>query len=113
MTFNVEVVMMYLSYLLIGIGALAFLVSVVVEVIKDLPWLIKLPTSAVTLVASIVVCMIAMLVACQHLKMIITWYYFFAAFAIAFIVYLVSTGGWDRVTAIWKRVKYDKNGVKK
>lgn len=106
MTINVETFGMYLSYLLIAVGILAFFVSVVVEVIKDLPWLIKLPTSAVTLVTSLIVCLAATIVACQYFKMVITWYYVFASFIAAFVVYLVSTGGWERVSTIWCRVKY-------
>jgi hypothetical protein len=37
---------------------------------------------------------------------VIEWYYVFASFLEAFIVYLVSTGGWERITEIWNRSKY-------
>ncbi len=35
-----------------------------------------------------------------------TWYYVFASFLAAFIVYLVSTGGWEKIKEIWDRTKY-------
>ena len=46
---HVEVFMEYVTYLLMAIGILAFLVAAVVQVIKELPWLKQLPTSAVAL----------------------------------------------------------------
>lgn len=106
MNIDIEFFMMVLSYLMIAVGVVSFMVSVIVEVIKDLPWLVKIPTSIVTLAASLILCPVVMVVVCQYLKIIITWYYVFASFIAAFIVYLVSTGGWERVTEIWRRVKY-------
>lgn len=38
--------------------------------------------------------------------MVITWYYIFASFIAAFVVYLVATGGWEKVKSIWDRTKY-------
>lgn len=106
MSIDIEFFMMVLSYLMIAVGVVSFMVSVIVEVIKELPWLVKIPTSIVTLAASLILCPVVMVVACQYLKIIITWYYVFASFIAAFVVYLVSTGGWERVSEIWRRVKY-------
>lgn len=36
---NIETLMQYMSYILTGIGVLAFLVSVIVQVIKEMPGL--------------------------------------------------------------------------
>ena len=105
---NINVIMQYLTYGLALLGILAFIVSVIVQVIKDLPWLSKLPTSIVALVASLVLCPVALVVLCIYFKIVITWYYVFASFIAAFIVYLVSTGGWDTLKAIWDRTKYKK-----
>ena len=49
---NVNVMMQYVTYGLAMIGGLAFLVSIIVQVIKELPFLKKIPTSVVALVAS-------------------------------------------------------------
>lgn len=40
------------------------------------------------------------------LAVVIVWYYVFASFIAAFIVYLVVTGGWERVVEMWQRTKY-------
>ena len=38
---NIETLMQYMSYILAGIGVLAFLVSVIVQAIKEMPALKK------------------------------------------------------------------------
>ena len=87
-------------------GALAFMVSIVVQVIKEMPFLAKIPTSAVALITSMILCPVALVVLCTYFKITITWYYVFASFLAAFIVYLVSTGGWEKIKEIWDRTKY-------
>lgn len=108
MTFNTEVIMQLLTYLLISIGGLAFLVSGITQTIKEVAWFKKLQTNAVALAISMILCPAAVVIACQYFKIVIEWYYIFASFIAAFIVYLVSTGGWERVSAMWKRTKYKK-----
>ena len=85
---SMELLMQYVTYALMAVGIMAFLVSMITQVVKDLPWLV--------------------VIACQYFKIVIEWYYIFASFVAAFIVYLVATGGWERVTEIWQRTKYNK-----
>lgn len=103
---NVELMMQYITYFLMAIGVLAFLVSAIVQAIKELPGLQRVPTSVVALAVSLILCPLAVVIICQYLKIVITWYYVFASFIAAFIVYLVATGGWERVSAMWSRTKY-------
>lgn len=109
MTMNVTELMQYLSYAMMAIGVLAFVVSMIVQVIKEMPVLKDIQTNAVALAASMILCPAAVIIACQYFKIIITWYYIFASFMAAFIVYLVSTGGWERVKEMWDRTKYKKD----
>ena len=106
---NMNTMMEYITYGLALIGGLAFLVSVIVQVIKEMPGLNKIPTSVVALAASMILCPVALIVLCTYYKMVITWYYVFAAFVAAFVVYLVSTGGWEKIKSILDRTKYNKN----
>lgn len=108
MTINMETLMQLLTYLLIAIGGLAFITSIIVQAIKEMPVLVKIPTNVVVLVISIILCPAAVVVACQYFKIVIEWYYIFASFIAAFIVYLVSTGGWERVREMWIRTRYKK-----
>ena len=53
-----------------------------------------------------ILCPVALIILCTYYKMVITWYYIFASFIAAFVVYLVATGGWEKVKSIWDRTKY-------
>ncbi len=105
---NMEIMMQYVTYALMAIGVLAFLVAAIVQVIKELPGLQRVPTSLVALAVSLILCPLAVVIVCQYLNIVITWYYVFASFIAAFIVYLVATGGWERVAEMWQRTKYNK-----
>ncbi|MEY8525012.1 ribonuclease [Lachnospiraceae bacterium 38-10] len=103
---NMELMMQYITYGLIALGVLSFLVAVIVQVIKELPWVNRIPTSVVALVVSVILCQLAVIIVCQCCKIVIVWYYPVGAVIAAFIVYLVATGGWERVKEIWNRTKY-------
>ena len=109
MTINMETLMQLVTYLLIAIGGLAFVVSIITQIFKDMPVLKKIQTNVVALVVSLIICPIAVVIACQYFKIVITWYYIFGSFIAAFIVYLVSTGGWEKVSEMWNRTKYKKS----
>ena len=105
---SAELLLQYISYLLTGIGVLAFLVSVIVQAVKEMPVFKKIQTSVVALAVSLILTPISVIVLCNYYRIVIEWYYIFAAIVAAFIVYLVSTGGWERVASIWNRSKYKK-----
>ena len=106
MTMNIEILMQYVTLALIGIGVLAFLVSVITQVIKEMPWLSKIQTNAVALIISLILCPLAVIILCVWLEITIIWYYIVAAVIAAFIVYLVATGGWEKISEMWRRTRY-------
>ena len=103
---SMEVLMQYATLALIVIGILAFLVSVITQVIKEMPWISKIQTNAVALVISLILCPLAVVILCIWLGITIVWYYIIGAVIAAFIVYLVATGGWEKVSEMWNRTKY-------
>lgn len=103
---NMSEVLQYLSYLLIAIGIMAFIVSVITQVIKSWPGLSKLPTSAVVIVLSLVLCPASFVALMAWQKHPITWYMVFACMIAAFVVALVSMDGWERIKEIWERTAY-------
>lgn len=105
---DASVIMQYLSYLFIAIGVMAFLVSVVTQVIKELPGIKNLPTSMIVIILSLVICPLAMLALLEYLKQPVTWYMVFACMLAAFVVALVSMDGWERLKEIWNRTGYKK-----
>ncbi|MBM6949519.1 ribonuclease [Mordavella massiliensis] len=105
---NVEVLMEYVTYALIVIGVLAFLVSIITQVIKEMPGLKNIQTNAVALVVALILCPLAVVILCIYLQITIMWYYIVGSVIAAFIVYLVATGGWEKVAEMWSRTKYNK-----
>ena len=105
---SMELLIQYVTYALTAVGVMAFIVSIITQVIKEMPLLKKIQTNVVALAVSLIFCTIATIIACQYFKIVVEWYYVFASFIAAFIVYLVSTGGWERVSEMWSRTKYNK-----
>ena len=103
---DVNVMMQYLSCLLIAIGVMAFIVSAMTQVIKSWPGLGSLPTSAVVIVLSLVLCPVTFVAMMAWLGMPIEWYMVFACMVAAFVVALVSMDGWERLKEIWERTGY-------
>lgn len=103
---NMEILMQYITYALIAIGALAFLTSIITQVIKEMPGLKNIQTNAVVLVIALIMCPLAVVVLCIYLQIKMVWYYIVGAVIAAFIVYLVATGGWEKVSEMWNRTKY-------
>ena len=105
---NIELLMQYITYALIAIGLLAFLTSIITQVIKEMPGLKNIQTNAVALVIALILCPLAVVILCVYLHIAILWYYIVGAVIAAFIVYLVATGGWEKVSEMWNRTKYNK-----
>ena len=103
-----ETIMQYMTGFLILVGVLAFLTSLIVQVVKELQGIKNIQTNVVALAVAAVLCIVAMLLLCTYYNMLVAWYYVVAALVTAFLVYLVATGGWEKLKAIWDRTKYKK-----
>lgn len=103
---NVPEMMQLFTYLLIAIGVMAFIVSVITQVIKSWPGLSGIPTSAVVIVLSLVLCPAAFVALMAWQRQPIQWYMVFACMIAAFVVALVSMDGWERLKEIWERTGY-------
>ena len=86
---DINTVMQYVTFG-ISSGVLAFMVSIVVQVIKEMPFLAKIPTSAVALVTSMVLCPVALVVLCTYFKITITWYYVFASYGCFYCLFSIN-----------------------
>lgn len=103
---NVNEIMQFISYLLIAIGVMAFIVSVITQVIKSWPGLEKLPTAMVVIVLSLVLCPVTFVAIMTWLQKPVVWYMIVACMIVAFVVALVSMDGWERLKELWERTGY-------
>ena len=84
------------SVMIIGIlGALAFVVSLITEMLKDLPGIKKMPTKAFVILVSLIVTVAALLIYLAYAGIPLLWYYIVLAVFAAFVVAYISMYGWD------------------
>lgn len=92
------------SVVIIGIlGALAFAVSLIVEVLKELPGVKKIPTKAFVIITSLVVTVVALLIYVAYAGIPLLWYYVVLAVFAAFVVAYISMYGWDTLKELKDR----------
>ena len=93
------------SILILFIGVMAFIVSVITEVMKMWKWFDeRVPTPLVVIILSLVLCPVSLVALMSYYSKPIEWYEIFASFIAAFIVALVSMSGWERVTELAERM---------
>ena len=84
------------SFAVVGIlGALAFMVSLITELLKDMPVIKKMPTKAFVILVSLVVTVAALLIYAAYVNAVLLWYYVALAVFAAFIVAYIAMYGWD------------------
>jgi hypothetical protein len=96
-----------MTIILAIIGALAFIVSVITQVIKGIGVFNKVPTDIVVFVLSISVTIAAFIAYMQYIHMTILWYMILAAIMAGFVVAFVSMYGWEKLSELWKRFGKD------
>lgn len=91
--------------LIMLVGIMAFLVSVVTQVLKQITWLEKrVPTQITVIITSLILCPASMAAMASYYRVPIDWFMVFASFIASFIVALVSMDGWERVTELADRL---------
>ena len=96
-----------LSQLMVAIGALAFVVSVITEVIKDIGVFKKIPTDIVVIILSMVLTVVAFFAYAQYAALVVTWYLIVAALIGGFFVAFIAMYGWSKLKELWTRFNPD------
>lgn len=92
------------SFAVVGIlGALAFMVSIITELLKDLPGIKKMPTKAFVILVSLVVTVVALLIYVAYVNAMLSWYYVALAVFAAFVVAYIAMYGWDTLKELKDR----------
>lgn len=96
-----------MTIILAVIGALAFIVSVITQVIKGIGIFNKVPTDILVFVLSIGITVIAFIAYMQYIQMAILWYMILASVIAGFVVAFVAMYGWEKLSDLWKRFGKD------
>lgn len=91
------------TQLMTVIGCLAFVVSVVTEVIKNLGAMKYVPTDLAVIVLSIAFTVVALIAYAQYAAIALTWYWIVAAVVCSFFVAFIAMFGWDKLNELWNR----------
>lgn len=92
-----------LPQLVTAIGALAFVVSVITEVIKGIGVMKKVPTDIVVISLSMVLTVVAFFAYAQYATLVVAWYWVVAAIICGFFVAFIAMYGWDKINELWNR----------
>lgn len=92
-----------LSQLVVAIGALAFIVSVITEVIKSIGVMKKVPTDVVVIILSMVLTVVAFFAYAQYAALVVAWYWVVAALICGFFVAFIAMYGWSKLNELWTR----------
>lgn len=88
-----------------SVGAIAFVVSVITQVLKGVKPLDKLPTDILVFILSIVLTLVAFFAYASYAGLIVLWYYVVGAVIGGFIVAFVAMYGWTKLKELWDRFK--------
>jgi len=92
------------------IGALAFVVSVVTEVLKELPGSEHVPPELVVIGLSIASAVVTFFGYSDYVGHSVVWYEVIGAVIGGFIVAFVAMFGWETFHDMWKRLGKGKGG---
>ena len=92
-----------LSQLVVAVGALAFVVSVITEVIKGIGVMKKVPTDIVVIILSMVLTVVAFFAYAQYVALVVAWYWVVAALICGFFVAFIAMYGWSKLNELWTR----------
>lgn len=98
------------SQLIVAVGVLAFIVSVITEVVKSVGVMKKVPTDIVVLALSMVLTVVAFLAYAQYTSVAIMWYWVVAALICGFFVAFIAMYGWSKLNELW--VRFNPNNKK-
>lgn len=86
-----------------AIGVIAFLVSVITELTKNISVLKKIPTVLQVIALSIILWIVLYMGACSAGYLAFDWFMLIASIIAGFITAYVSSYGWEKLTDAFKR----------
>lgn len=94
-----------LPLLLMILGVMAFMTSVIIQVTKELPLVINVPTKLWAMVVSLVVCMLVFIAYMSYIGSAILLYQLIAVIISSFMVAFIAIYGWESFYELYNRFK--------
>ena len=109
----IELVTKYTAIVLLIVSALAFAVSLITQLTKEVGFLKKIPTKVQVAILSLIFSPLAYFIYMAFYGYTFLWYHIVIVIIFGFpVVYFVATRGWGFISEQWKRVQYKKDGDK-
>lgn len=89
----------------IAVGILAFVISVITEVTKNIGFLAKIPTSLQVIVLSLILTPLAVVAYASYANIALTWYIIVGSVIAGFFVAFICMYGWDKLSEIYNKFK--------
>lgn len=93
------------SLMITAIGFLAFTVSIITQVTKEIGPLNKIPTSLQVTILSIALTLATYIAYAQYAAIQLSWYMIAAAVVAGFFVAFITMFGWEKLKEIYTRFK--------
>ena len=91
------------SMLISILGIAAFAVSVITEVLKNIPVFKKVSTELQVLVTSVIISVVGVCVYVDLQNAKYIWYYFVGSIILGIFISFVSMYGWEKLSGIYSR----------
>lgn len=93
-----------MAILVLIIGALVFLVNIIVEVTKNI---LPIKTDFYVLGLSIILSVVSYFIYLGYTATTFVWYYLIAAIFVGFFVCYVAQNGWQKFIRLWEEAQKD------
>lgn len=94
-----------IALIVTAIGVLAFLISVITQVTKEIGFLKKIPTALEVLVLSLLLTPTAFFAYSSYTHTSVEWYMIVCSVVASFVVAFVCMFGWEKLSKLHERFK--------
>lgn len=88
-----------------AIGVLAFVISIITQVTKEIGFMKKIPTALEVLVLSLILTPVTLFGYASYLNICLEWYMIAASVVAGFVVAFVCMFGWEKLVKLYERFK--------
>lgn len=100
-----EYVAQFLAVILLVIGILAMMVSIIIEVTKDIAIIEQIPKDIKVVVLSLTLCIFSYFAYISYGGMDVIWYYLLGTIMASFVVSFIVLYGWSKFIELYRKFR--------